>query len=103
MEPRPPADESLSQALLACELAGMHLLNALRSVGIDPAEIRTQAEALDHVWPAAWAYDAWSAWHACRVALRTAGWDTLPIEVDRRTGWRTRAEHIAVEPPTDQP
>ena len=88
-------EDQLSSALLACELAGMHLLNALKSIGIDPAEIQTQAEALDRVWPTPWAYDAWSAWHACRVALRNAGWDISPITEDRRSGWRSRARHLS--------
>ena len=74
--------------LLACAQGGHHLLNALRYLGIDPEQIRTQEEALAAKWPMPWAYDVWCAWHACEIALRTAEWPE-DITHDRRTGWRT--------------
>lgn len=74
-------------------MAGRHLLNVLRSEDIEPSRIAYQAEALDRVWPTRWAYDAWSAWHACRIGLRRAGYDPQEISVDHRTGWRTAGTH----------
>lgn len=80
-------------AAAALLMAGRHLLNVLRSENIEPSRIRYQAEALDRVWPTRWAYDAWSAWHACRIGLRRAGYDPQEISVDRRTAWRTAGAH----------
>jgi CheY-like chemotaxis protein len=80
---------------MACLLAGRHLLNVLRSIGVQPDEIRTQAEALRQVWPAEWAYDAWCAWHACRIALRHLGIPDDEIAVDNRAQWRTAAKYVA--------
>lgn len=80
-------------AAAALLMAGRHLLNVLRSEDIEPSRIAYQAEALDRIWPTRWAYDAWSAWHACRIGLRRAGYDPQEIAVDRRTTWRTAGTH----------
>ena len=82
------------EAVLACVLSAKHLLNALCAIGIDPATIATQEEALEMVWPTKWGYDAWCAWHACRIIARRAGWDLDELSRDRRTGWRTSAQYI---------
>lgn len=87
----PHAREDPTAAALL--MAGRHLLNVLRSEDIEPSRIDYQAEALDRVWPTRWAYDAWSAWHACRIGLRRAGYDPQEISVDHRTGWRTAGAH----------
>jgi hypothetical protein len=93
--PRGPEDSPLSdEAILACVLAGRHLLNAMRSIGIEPSEIETQNDALQKVWPTKWGYDSWCAWHACRIILRRAGWDIDDIAIDRRHGWRTSASYV---------
>lgn len=92
-EPRITDPDVSEAALQACRLAGKYLLNVLASVGVDPESIATQTDALDQVWPAPWAYDAWCAWHSCRIALRSAGWDVADIAVDRRTEWRTTSTY----------
>lgn len=82
------------EAVLACVLSAKHLLNALRSIGINPADFETQEDAYDMVWPTRWAYDAWCAWHACRIVARKAGWDLEEIAEDRRASWRTSGTYV---------
>lgn len=94
--PREDGASPLSDdTVLACLLAGKHLLNALRSLGVDPAQLDTQWDALQNVWPAKWGYDAWCAWHACRIVVREAGLDLEEeISRDRRDEWRTSGQYV---------
>lgn len=89
-----PAQDLSDESILACLLAGKHLLNALRSIGIDPDEIHTQYDALQTVWPSKWGYDAWCAWHACRIVVREAGLDLDQIARDKRQDWRTSGQYV---------